>query len=100
MKHVGGDTVLHRTREVLYTALGSEGVMMDLDAGNYYGLNRVGARVWELLEQPRTVAEVASSLEEEYAVDHAESLEAVTAFVAALMEHGLVVCAEGRGRGV
>lgn len=37
-------------------------VVLSLEDGMYYGLNAVGARVWTLLEQPRTVRELQESL--------------------------------------
>lgn len=51
--------------------LAGEAVILDLATGIYYGLNAVGARVWELLQQPRTLEEVRSVLESEYEVDPA-----------------------------
>jgi hypothetical protein len=49
--------------------LGDETVVLSLNAGVYYGLNPVAARVWELVRQPRTVDEILGILLEEYDVD-------------------------------
>ena len=37
----------------------------------YYGLDGVGARVWELLGEPRTLAELRDAVTAEYEVDAA-----------------------------
>ena len=38
--------------------LAGEAVILNLGSGMYYGLDPVGARIWELLQEPRTVAEI------------------------------------------
>jgi hypothetical protein len=40
-----------------------------LSRGVYYGLDPVGARVWELLQVPRRVPEIRDALLDEYEVD-------------------------------
>ena len=49
--------------------LGGEAVILNLTSGTYYGLNEVGARVWELIQQPCTFASILESLISEYEVD-------------------------------
>jgi hypothetical protein len=65
------DTPVVVTRELLVSALGEEKVILDMDTGLYYGLDDVGARVWDLLREPRTPREVCDRIEEEYEVDRA-----------------------------
>lgn len=49
--------------------LAGEAVILNLKSGVYYGLNEVGGRVWQLLQEPRTVAAIRDTLLEEYEVD-------------------------------
>ena len=49
--------------------LAGEAVILNLKSGVYYGLNPVGARVWSLIQEPRTVGAVLEALLEEYEVD-------------------------------
>jgi Coenzyme PQQ synthesis protein D (PqqD) len=49
--------------------LAEEAVILDLKAGVYYGLNSVGARVWDLIQKPKTVEQVRDAILEEYDVD-------------------------------
>lgn len=49
--------------------LGDESAILNLKNTVYYGLNSVGARVWELLRQPRSVGEIRDALLEEYEVE-------------------------------
>ena len=58
------------------TDLGGEEVaILHLEAGEYYGLDTVGARIWGLLQEPRSVGEVRDILVSEYEVapDRCES---------------------------
>lgn len=49
--------------------LGREVLILNLKTGAYYGLTEVGARVWNLIQKPRTVQNVRQILLEEYEVD-------------------------------
>lgn len=49
--------------------LGEESAILNLKNTVYYGLNPVGARVWNLLQQARTVGELRDTLLDEYDVD-------------------------------
>lgn len=48
--------------------LGEEIAILHPDSGLYFGLNEVGARVWELLQEPASLQAVAARLVEEYEV--------------------------------
>jgi hypothetical protein len=48
--------------------LGDEAAILNLKNTVYYGLNPVGARVWNLVKQSRSVSEIRDTLLEEYDV--------------------------------
>jgi hypothetical protein len=76
---------------VIFRALGDESVILNLDSGVYFGLDEIGTRIWQLLEQ-RDVGEVCETLQSEYDVP-AERVEAdVTALIDRLSAKGLVEC--------
>jgi len=56
-------------KEQVSCDLAGEAAMLNLKNGVYYGLDPVGARIWNLIQQPRTVSEVLQILLEEYEVD-------------------------------
>lgn len=49
--------------------LSGEYVILNLARGMYFGLDRVGARIWALLQEPRTVTQIRDLILEEYDVD-------------------------------
>ncbi len=55
----------------LATDLGDETVIFNTRYEKYYGLNDVGTRVWTLIQQPRTFAEIVSIVTQEYDVEPA-----------------------------
>lgn len=49
--------------------LGDELIILDLRAGIYYGVRDVGARIWTLLQQRRSVRDIRDQLLVEYNVE-------------------------------
>ena len=49
--------------------LAGEAVILNLESRIYYGLNSVGARVWNLIQEPTTVGAVLDTLVQEYDVE-------------------------------
>lgn len=50
-------------------SLADESVILDLEDGVYYGLNSVAARIWELVQEPRTVRVIRDMLMSEYDIE-------------------------------
>ena len=55
--------------DVLAQEVSGEMVLLDLDSEQYLGLNDVGARVWQLLEENKDLMTIFKKLREEYDVD-------------------------------
>jgi hypothetical protein len=75
------------------------------DLASIYSFNGTGSLIWKLLEVPRTVAELASAVAEEYEVDLAQAERDVTEFLSEMKAVGLVelsaaVAMAGAGRPV
>ena len=62
-------------------------VMMDANAGEYFGLNTLGAFVWELLETPLSRDEIVKVILEEFDV----SVDQCKADIERFLEHGIRV---------
>ena len=85
------DTTLTRNGDILYVPVGTEeAAMMSLTAGKYYGLNAVGARIWELLAHPMTVAQLCARICEEFEVDPQTCEAAVIKFANEILDNGIV----------
>jgi hypothetical protein len=49
--------------------IGGEAVILNLKSGVYHGLNAVGARIWNLIQQPNIVENIQQVLLDEYEVE-------------------------------
>lgn len=56
-------------QEVVSCDLIDEAAILNMKDGVYYGLNPVGARVWNLIQEPMEVIDILKVLVDEYDVD-------------------------------
>lgn len=78
-------------QEVLARQVGGETVMLDLAKGAYFGLDPVGARMWQLLAEGKTLVEVCDAIVEEYEVSRDAVERDLLALLDDLKAHGLIV---------
>jgi len=62
-------SVVSASPEQVSCPLGEESAILNLKNSVYYGLDPVGARVWNLLQQPRSIGELRDMLLDEYEVE-------------------------------
>ncbi|MCO5054627.1 PqqD family protein [Thermomonas sp.] len=55
-----------RSDNVLAQQVGDETVLLDLAGEQYFGLNAVGSRIWELLEHEPSIASMVTTLQQEF----------------------------------
>ena len=63
------DSVVVVSRDQMASDIGGETVILGMKAGRYYGLDAVGVRVWQLIQNPALVSDVTKTLVAEYDVD-------------------------------
>ncbi len=85
----GGSTVVS-AKDQASSDLGGEVAILDLKAGVYYGLDAVGARIWSLIQEPRTIEEIRDILVSEYEVESDRCESDLITLVQRLAEEGLV----------
>jgi coenzyme PQQ synthesis protein D (PqqD) len=54
--------------EVVFRVLDGEAVILNLKKGIYFGLNEVGTRVWQLIQEEKPLREIFETLKGEYEV--------------------------------
>jgi Coenzyme PQQ synthesis protein D (PqqD) len=89
-------STLQRTDRAVHGDLPEETVLLDVDAGTAVRLNSTGAWIWEQLEQPRRVSELASGLAQRFEIDEGRALDDVIAFAREMARRELLV-ADGAG---
>ena len=65
-------------------------MLLDAEGDVYLRLNPSGTRLWEALERPATVAELAAVLEAGYGLEPQVALADTVAFVKTMSDRGLI----------
>lgn len=89
-RSVSPTTIIRRSQAVMSADLGEETVMMDIEKGQYYGLDEVGSRIWALVERPMSIRHLCEQLVSEYEIPLDRCELEVVGFVGSLLEHDIV----------
>ena len=91
---MGPETTIVIPAQVMSRQVGDETVILDLGSGTYFGLDPVGARIWQLLSEGHQVDAVVSALLGEYDVPEEQLRQDVNGLVSELVSRGLVEVSE------
>jgi len=83
-------SIVVASKNQLTCDLSGEAAILHVDSGQYYGLDAVGARVWELVQQPRSAREVCDALLEEYDVEPGRCERDLLQLLESLANAGLI----------
>jgi hypothetical protein len=67
-KRLPREALIKLAREQVSCDLAGEAVILNLKSGQYFGLNEIGTRIWNLIQEPNTVGAVFDTLLKEYDV--------------------------------
>jgi hypothetical protein len=81
---------IHVNEDVLHQDLNGEAVLLNLKTGMYFGLDAVGTRVWQLVDEKKSLAEIVEVIVSEYDVPQDRCTEDVLSLVADMEQRGLV----------
>jgi len=89
-RNISSTSLVSQIDDIAACDIDDEKVMMSIERGQYYGLDPVGSRVWELIEEPVKVSALIDELLLRYDVDRETCEQDVLAFLEELYEDGLV----------
>ena len=89
--HLKLDSVVQRNPKLIANQMDGEVVMMSIDNGEYYGLDEIGSRIWELIELPVSISCLVDSLTNEFEVEKAECENDTIEFLDDLLQKGLLL---------
>jgi hypothetical protein len=84
-------TIVQRNSNLVTSKIDGEIVMMSIDNGEYYGLDEVGSRIWELIESPIVVEELIRILTDEFEVQRNNCIQDTMDFLEDLSEKKLLI---------
>lgn len=83
-------SVVVTAKEKRYSKLNEEVVILDLKSESYYGLNHVGATIWQSLQKPKTVSEIQDLILNKYDVESEQCDRDLITFLEELKHQGLI----------
>ncbi|WP_299194675.1 PqqD family peptide modification chaperone [uncultured Erythrobacter sp.] len=84
-------TVVTASKDVVAQEVGGEMVLLDLASGQYFGLDKVGGRIWELLtEGPLSLGDLCETIETEFDAPRVAIEADMLALATSLGEQGLI----------
>jgi hypothetical protein len=88
-------SIVVATKDQVSSDLGGETVLLSMQSAMYYGLDEVGTRVWELLQEPIRVSEICDAIEREYDVERERCEADVLGLLRELTAKGLIEVTDG-----
>ena len=76
--------------DVLSQEVAGETVLLDLNSEHYFGLDAVGTRIWQLIQQGLSLRAIVDTMLAEYEVDEAQLIGDLEALLSHAREHGLL----------
>jgi hypothetical protein len=91
-------SVVQRRPDLLATEMEEVTVMLNVEKNRYYGFEEVGGRIWQLLEEPRSIASICQTLTAEFEVELEQCERETLDFVRQLLAEDLVALSNGADR--
>lgn len=85
------ETVLRVTQDQVSCEIGEEAVLLQLQRGQYFGLNAIGTQVWKILQKgPTSMAQLQNWMIEKYDVQPDECARDLEALLCSMIDAGLI----------
>lgn len=84
------DRLIKVAKDQVCCDLDGEAVILSVKTGKYYGLDEVGARIWDLIHKPMTTKELLSIILAEFEVEPVRCEQDIRHLLQNLSEAGLV----------
>jgi hypothetical protein len=91
---INSESVISKNPQIISSKMDEEVVMMSVEKGNYYGLNRVGSEIWEKLTEPLTVGSLCDKLMQEFDVEKEQCEREVITYLEKLVSEGLILVSD------
>ena len=78
------------SKEVLSQEVSGETVLLDLQSESYFGLDAVGTRIWQLLQEKGRLQQVFDTMLEEYEVDEKQLHKDLNELLVMLIDEELI----------
>ncbi len=83
-------TIFKAIDGISYAELSGEAILLDVNSGQYFGLNEVGAFIMDLVQKPVTFAEIKDKLAKEFSVAEDQLIDDVNEFLQSMVDNHLI----------
>jgi len=83
------------TKDQVSADLSGEAAILNLKTSTYFGLNTVGASIWKLIQEPKTVNQIRDAIVEEYDVEPDRCEHDILELLQELSKYGLIEIVDG-----
>jgi len=87
---ISDHTVVVAAKDQVSCDLAGEAAILNIKNGVYYGLDPVGARIWNLVQKPRAVSDIYNTLTNEYDVEPERCARDLIVLLEKLLAEGLI----------
>lgn len=84
------NAILHIPAHVSFSVVGEDAFLLNTQTHKYYGLEKVGARLWQLLIDGKSLKDAHPILLREYEISASELEQDILELIKHLQEHGLI----------
>lgn len=84
------NSFISKNTGIISSKMDDEVVMMSIEKGNYYGLNPMGAEIWDLLTESMTVSALCEKLMAKFDVSQEQCEREVRVYLGKLLDEGLI----------
>lgn len=91
-------SIVSAAPDLVSCELEGEAAILNLTSGTYYGLDPIGAAVWNLIANPIAVHHIVDAMISEYEVDRSRCEHDLLDLLVQLDQRGLIQVDDGAGR--
>lgn len=75
---------------LLFHDVGDEIVLLNVETGDYYGLNKMGSRIWTMVQEGQSIDGIHANLFDEYEVSSQRLEQDIQEFLALLQSKSII----------
>ena len=87
---ISKSSVIVASQDRLSSDMGNETILLDIKSGIYYGLNSVGARIWNFIQEPKKVVEIRDAIVAKYQIESNRCESDILTLLEELAAEGLI----------
>ena len=84
------DDIVKKSPKITWRRVENEGVLLNLNNGDYFTLSEVGVEIWKRLDGDTPISEIVSFIAEKYRISNNQALRDARGFMKILFRYELV----------